>query len=89
MFVNLHTLPRGKHMFTFAVAPAGLTPRQADFYYDEVDLVADSNLTLDQLIRVGLESIPEDYPGGAIYGVIDQSTGDVLFTAQTAEEARS
>lgn len=80
MFVNLHSLPAGQHMFTVAVTP---DPAGAeDLFYDEVDVVAPSRSTVDQIIAA---ADLEGYEGQRVVGVSDQSDGYVLWQDASSE----
>jgi hypothetical protein len=75
MFVNLHNLPAGKSMFTIAVTdqPSGTDPN--DIAYDEVDVVADHNAQVADVIAAADLSM---YDGCRVIGVVNQSEGYVV-----------
>lgn len=75
MFVNLHTLPRGKAMYTIALTeqPAG-TP-SADLFYDEVDVVADAWATVDAILAA---ADLDGYEHCRVIGVVNQSDGFIV-----------
>ena len=66
MFVNLHTLPAGRHMYTAFVG----TPEN----HDEVDFEGPANATAHQLARLATEAAAQDYPGQTVIAVANQST---------------
>lgn len=76
MFVNLHTLPAGQHMYTVAVTmdPVGTE----DLGYDEVDVVASSRGTTQDILLAGAEHL-NDYVAFRVLGIVDQSDGYVLW----------
>jgi fructoselysine-6-P-deglycase FrlB-like protein len=71
VFMNLHTLPPGQHLYTVAVTddPAALS-------YDEVDVVARAGATSDQVLAAADLAA---YSGCRVVGVINQSDGYVLW----------
>lgn len=80
MFVNLHTLPAGQHMYTLFLTtdPEG-TPGD-DLIVEEVDFVAPSNWSLAGVARKARkDGALDDYaPDARVVAVVDQSTGDVV-----------
>lgn len=77
MFVNLHSLPAGQHMFTVAVTDIEPgTVHRADMWFDEVDVVAPSRATVDEIIAAADLS---GYEGQRILGVVDQTDGYILL----------
>lgn len=80
MFMNLHTLPAGKSMYTIAVTvqPAG-TPKD-DIEYDEIDVVAGSRASLKEVISAASAEIEDYGPHARVIGVVDQSAGYVVAT---------
>lgn len=80
-FVNLHTLPVGKHMYTAWVSndPVGEVHDA-----DEIDFVDDAHADRMQLKRVAEET--EDfrvgYPGYRVVAIADQSTGEKLWAEE-------
>lgn len=84
MYVNLHTLPAGMHMYTVCIADR--EERKAfptDFSYDEFDLPAPSSATAADVIRAAEASSDWGYDGPhlEVIAVIDQSTGEVVWQA--------
>lgn len=97
MFVNLHTLPTGKSMYTAYVTtdPEG-TPRD-EMGADEVDIIAPSGVTWGTVVSMGTihDSIVDDAeppyadayireaygPDSRVVGVVDQSAGEVIYDA--------
>lgn len=79
MFMNLHTLPTGKHMFTVAVTTDPLDTPRIHRWYDEVDVVAPQGSSSLEVIAAAKEQgLLADYPDARIVGVVDQSDGYVL-----------
>lgn len=76
MFMNLHSLPAGQHMFTIAVTDCEPGTHRADMYFDEVDVVAPARATVDEIIAA---ADLDGYEGQRILGISDQSDGYVLF----------
>lgn len=77
MFMNLDTLPVGQHMFTVAVTDIEPgTVHRADMYFDEVDVVAPSRSTVDEIIAAADLS---GYEGQRILGVVDQTDAYVVL----------
>lgn len=78
MFMNLHTLPRGQHMYTAWITydPIGEV-RGAD----EIDFVASSQADVATLMAVvsGTEDYKTGYPDARIVAIADQSTGDKVY----------
>lgn len=79
MFVNLHTLPVGQHLFTLAVTnqPGG-TPED-ELFVDEIDIVAKRNSTVAELVAAVSPEEAADYEGCRVIGVADQSDGYLMF----------
>ena len=79
MFMNLHTLPTGKHMFTLGVTTDPLDTPRIHRWYDEIDVVAPRNSTSTEVIAAAREQgLLEGYEDARIVGVVDQSDGYVL-----------
>lgn len=73
MFVNLHTLPVGQSMFT-ALVSCG------DEYADEIDFVASSRASLDDLIVTAATCDDSfGYEGCSIVAIANQSDGYVVW----------
>ncbi len=71
-FTNLHALPRHLAQFTALVGDGEDA--------DEIDFVAPRYLDVDDLIfLVGSSSDAEGYEGLSIIGLINQSSGFVIF----------
>lgn len=79
MFVNLHALPAGVHMFTLAITDAPYDTPKADVFYDEVDVVAPARLSPSGIVRLMSEEDREAYAGLRVIGVVDQSQGRVIW----------
>lgn len=79
MFVNLHSLPAGVHMFTLAITDAPFDAPRSDVFYDEVDVVAPASLSPSALVRKMKEEDREAYAGLRVIGVVDQSQGRVVW----------
>lgn len=79
MWMNLHTLPTGKSMYTVAVTldPVDCDPQYAS--YDEVDVVASSRATVAEVIEAARAECVDMYgPDHRIVGVSNQSDGYVM-----------
>ena len=86
MWVNLHSLPVGQHMYTIAVTmdPPETDPRHMT--YDEVDVVASSRATAREVLAAAHDEIAETYPSTArVIGVSDQSDGYVMWQDPTGD----
>lgn len=81
MYVNLHTLPNGQHMYT-----AYLGERQADGSVeagDELDFVASARLSIEDLEHalkadetyMNLYAVAKP----VIVGIVDQSDGEIVL----------
>lgn len=79
MFVNLHNLPAGVHMFTLAITDAPHGTPASDVFYDEVDVVAPASLSPSSLVLQMSEEDREAYAGLRCIGVVDQSQGRVVW----------
>jgi hypothetical protein len=85
MFMNLDTLPVGKSYYTVYVTldPKG-TPR-LEMSADEVDVVAPSSASRDEVVNECAAEIVSDYGTDArVVGVVNQSDGYVVYDAFTA-----
>ena len=84
MFVNLHNLPPGQSMFTLFIRPSD-EPEVELEWAEEVDIVTSNQAPGDhrliaQVIEQAKEAILKDYgPKTEVLGLVDQSTGTVLF----------
>lgn len=76
MFMNLHSLPAGQHMFTVAVTDCEPGTHRADMYFDEVDVVAPARSSADEVIAAADLS---GYEGQRILGVVDQTDAYVML----------
>lgn len=80
MFMNLHTLPVGQHMYTVAITDQ---PADADdIFYDEVDVVAPARATIQEVL---LAADLSGYGGQRVIGVVDQSDPYVLMQDTASE----
>lgn len=90
MFVNLHTLPAGKSMYTLYVTAAAPTTRSMT-ECDEVDATAKSNATWGEVASYG-QAHPDGThlptylmdlygPDVRIVGIVNQTDAFVLFDA--------
>lgn len=80
MYVNLHTLPANKAMYTvsFTWEEAGSTPDL--MWTEEIDVVAPRGLTALEVAELTQETIEKDYEEGArVIGVANQSDGYVMW----------
>jgi hypothetical protein len=75
MFMNLHTLPAGQSMYTLFVT----TAEEPNSYYEEIDVVASSRATKDQVIDAAAGELADYEPGTRVIGISDQSSGGWLF----------
>lgn len=80
-FMNLHTLPAGKHMYTAWVSsdPVGKVESA-----DEIDFVDDASAPWPTL-KLNAEQVEDfkvDYPGCRIVAIADQSTGEKLWAEE-------
>jgi hypothetical protein len=81
VFVNLHTLPAGQHMYTAWVTydPYGEVKDA-----DEIDFIADARASV--VILQGECASTRDYkvlyPDARIIGIVDQSTGEKLWAEE-------
>lgn len=74
-FINLHTLPAGQSLYTVTVEwekyPGD--PEEADFE-------GPRNASVAHLLELAATMLHADYePGWEIVGIVDQSTGDVVY----------
>lgn len=79
MFVNLHTLPAGQHMFTLAVTSQPVGTPEDELFVDEIDIVAKRNSTVAELVAAVSPEEAADYEGCRVIGVADQSDGYLMF----------
>lgn len=80
MFMNLHALPAGQSMYTVSVSDVEPGP---DAYYEEIDIVASSSATVDELRALAQVELDRDFePGLKIVGIASQSDGYWLFRAE-------
>lgn len=77
-FMNLHTLPPGKHMYTAWVT---YDPVGAIEAADEIDFIASSRWDTDSLMRECAETreYRELYPDARIVAIADQSIGEKVY----------
>ena len=84
MFVNLHTLPPGQSMFTLFIRHSD-DPPEAIEWAEEVDIVApdyasNDHLLIAKVIEAAKEATLAEYgPTTEVLGLVNQSTGEVLF----------
>ena len=84
MYVNLHTLPPGQSMFTLFIRQSD-EPAEWGEGAEEVDIVASDQASGDyrliaQVIEAAREELVRDYgPKTEVLGLVNQSTGTVLF----------
>lgn len=76
MFMNLDTLPAGQHMFTIAVTADEPGTHRADIFFDEIDVVAPSRATVDEIIAL---ADTDGYEGQRVLGVVDQSDAYIVL----------
>lgn len=77
MFMNLDTLPTGQHMYTVAVTDIEPgTVHRADMWFDEVDVVASSRATVDEIIAAADLA---GYEGQRVLGVVDQTDAYIVL----------
>lgn len=87
MFVNLHSLPEGKSMYTVYLMFQEQT--SPDMYVEEVDVIAPTGATWGEVVMEGRDEIEDLYGLGGhwVAGVVDQSEAKVIFDAREAEKA--
>lgn len=78
MFVNLHTLPPGRSLYTVAVTDEPTGTPAADLTYDEVDVVAPARASVASVLAAADLGGYEDC---RVVGVVDQSSGYVVAEA--------
>ena len=88
MFMNLHSLPAGQHMYTFYLAnPAEFYDGSSDVE-EEFDLVAPAYKWTRELIKL-LKADPEFAdlyditPTFDVVAIADQSSGEVVYDLRT------
>lgn len=72
MFVNLHALPAGQHMYTLYL--------KVEHFIEEVDVVASSRADRNALLLAAHDEIVDLYGDAwSLVGIADQSTGEVIY----------
>ena len=84
MYVNLHTLPPGHHMFTLIVNLKG-TPIEEAEEYDMV--VAVGATPPAEVVGEVIDTVRDDLvlcygPTVEVVGVVDQSAGEIIFDSR-------
>lgn len=80
MYVNLHDLPSGLHLYTVAVTQDEPGTPRDEIAFEEVDIVASSRANVDQILdQLRASDDRDEYVGSRVVHIADQSTGDVLF----------
>lgn len=78
VFVNLHEVPPGCHMYTLYVTNCAISCRVEWRTADEIDVVASTNLSpLEIVEKVDLKE--QGYEDCRVIGLVDQSIGEILL----------
>jgi hypothetical protein len=80
VFINLHNLPAGVHLYTLAITDAPFDTPRSELFYDEVDVLAPTReSSASALVRQMSAEDREAYAGQRCIGIVDQSVGRVIW----------
>jgi predicted RNase H-like HicB family nuclease len=76
MWMNLDQLPAGKSMYTLFLSDCEPGP---DAYYEEIDVVASSRATREQILEAAKEELEGYVEGMKVVGCSNQSDGYFMW----------
>lgn len=84
MFMNLHTPPAGKALYSVYVTEAPVGTPADEIWMDEIDVVLARNANVAHILHAAAEELA-GYEGCRVVGIINQSDGYVVAALQDGD----